>query len=30
MKKFIGYLLVFLIGWAGAVWSYADLIYTKN
>jgi hypothetical protein len=30
MKKFSGYLLSFLLGWAGAVWSYADLIYSKN
>jgi hypothetical protein len=30
MKKIIGYLIAFIIGWSGAVWSYADLIYTKN
>ncbi|MBC8283885.1 MAG: hypothetical protein H8E32_08740 [Nitrospinae bacterium] len=29
MKKFIGYLIVFLLGWAGAVWSYSDSIYPK-
>ena len=29
MKKFISYLMVFLLGWAGAVWSYSDLIYPK-
>ena len=30
MKKFFSYLLAFLLGWAGAVWSYSDLIYPKN
>ena len=30
MKNVIGYLLSFLLGWAGAVWSYSDLIYSKN
>jgi hypothetical protein len=29
MKKFISHLIVFLLGWAGAVWSYSDLIYPK-
>ena len=24
------YLLVFLLGWSGAVWSYSDLIYKTN
>ncbi len=23
------YLLVFLLGWTGAVWTYSDLIYKK-
>jgi len=23
------YLLVFLLGWSGAVWTYSDLIYKK-
>ena len=23
------YLLVFLLGWSGAVWNYSDLIYKK-
>jgi hypothetical protein len=30
VKKFIGYLISFILGWAGAVWSYSDLIYSKN
>jgi hypothetical protein len=29
MKIFISHLIVFLLGWAGAVWSYSDLIYPK-
>ena len=29
MKNFITLVLVFLMGWAGAVWSYSDLIYPK-
>ena len=29
MKKFLSYIVVFLLGWAGAVWSYSDLIYPK-
>lgn len=29
MKKLISYLVVFLLGWAGAVWSYSDSIYPK-
>ena len=29
MNKFGGYLLVFLLGWSGAVWTYSDLIYKK-
>jgi hypothetical protein len=29
MKVFISYLIVFLLGWACAVWSYSDSIYTK-
>jgi hypothetical protein len=27
MNALARYLLVFLLGWAGAVWSYSDLIY---
>lgn len=30
MKNIIGYLIAFIIGWSGAVWSYSDLIYLKN
>jgi hypothetical protein len=30
MKKVLSYLLAFLLGWAGAVWSYSDLIYPKT
>ena len=30
MKIFISYLIVFLLGWACAVWSYSDSIYTKG
>ena len=30
MKNIIGFLVAFLIGWSGAVWSYADLIYSNN
>ena len=29
MKKLGSYLLVFLLGWSGAVWTYSDLIYKK-
>ncbi|MEC7785926.1 MAG: hypothetical protein VX579_03160 [Nitrospinota bacterium] len=29
MKNFISYLIVFLLGWSCAVWSYSDLIYAK-
>tara|TARA_B100000686_G_C16732169_1_gene941345 strand:- start:303 stop:449 length:147 start_codon:yes stop_codon:yes gene_type:complete len=29
MKKFISYLIVFLLGWSCAVWSYSDSIYAK-
>lgn len=29
VKKFISYLIVFLLGWSCAVWSYSDAIYTK-
>jgi hypothetical protein len=27
MSAITRYLLVFLLGWAGAVWSYSDIIY---
>jgi hypothetical protein len=27
MSAIARYLLVFLLGWAGAVWSYSDIIY---
>ena len=27
MNAIARYLLVFLLGWSGAVWSYSDLIY---
>jgi len=30
MNALARYLLVFLLGWAGAVWSYSDLIYKAN
>ena len=30
MNAIARYLLVFLLGWSGAVWSYSDLIYKKN
>ena len=30
MKKFLSYLLAFLLGWAGAVWSYSDIIYKDS
>ena len=30
MNTIARYLLVFLLGWSGAVWSYSDLIYKKN
>ena len=30
MNALARYLLVFLLGWSGAVWSYSDLIYKKN
>ena len=30
MNAIARYLLVFLLGWAGAVWSYSDLIYKTN
>jgi hypothetical protein len=30
MNAIARYLLVFLLGWSGAVWSYSDLIYTTN
>ena len=29
MSKLGNYLLVFLLGWSGAVWTYSDLIYKK-
>jgi len=29
MKNILSHLFVFLMGWAGAVWSYSDLIYPK-
>ena len=29
-KNIISYIIVFLLGWAGAVWSYSDLIYPKQ
>ena len=29
MNKLGSYLLVFLLGWSGAVWTYSDLIYKK-
>ena len=30
MNLIARYLLVFLLGWSGAVWSYSDLIYKTN
>ena len=30
MNAIARYLLVFLLGWSGAVWSYSDLIYPTN
>ena len=30
MNVIARYLLVFLLGWSGAVWSYSDLIYKTN
>ena len=30
MNALARYLLVFLLGWSGAVWSYSDLIYKAN
>ena len=30
MNAIARYLLVFLLGWSGAVWSYSDLIYETN
>ena len=30
MNAIARYLLVFLLGWSGAVWIYSDLIYKKN
>ena len=30
MNTIARYLLVFLLGWSGAVWSYSDLIYKTN
>ena len=30
MNAIARYLLVFLLGWSGAVYSYSDLIYTKT
>jgi len=30
MNAIARYLLVFLLGWSGAVWSYADLIYKED
>ena len=29
MNALAKYLLVFLLGWSGAVWTYSDLIYKK-
>jgi hypothetical protein len=29
MKTLGGYVLAFLLGWSGAVWTYSDLIYKK-
>ena len=30
MNAIARYLLVFLLGWSGAVWNYSDLIYKTN
>jgi hypothetical protein len=30
MNALARYLLVFLLGWSGAVWSYSDLIYKEE
>ena len=30
MNAIARYLLVFLLGWSGAVYTYSDLIYTKT
>ena len=30
MSAIARYLLVFLLGWAGAVWSYSDMIYKDS
>ena len=30
MNAIARYLLVFLLGWSGAVWSYSDLIYKED
>jgi len=30
MSTIARYLLVFLLGWAGAVWSYSDIIYKDS
>ena len=30
MNAIARYLLVFLLGWSGAVWSYSDLIYKTS
>ena len=30
MNALARYLLVFLLGWSGAVFSYSDIIYQKN
>ena len=29
MNALARYLLVFLLGWSGAIWTYSDLIYKK-
>jgi len=30
MNALARYILVFLLGWSGAVWSYSDLIYKED
>jgi len=30
MNALARYLLVFLLGWSGAIWSYSDLIYKSS
>ena len=30
MKTLGGYVLAFLLGWSGAIWTYSDLIYKKT